>query len=254
MSNGLSGSTPLGYQGTNAATPPNVTMHKNAPTPNNYQNFSIGDFWIQIVDPRANTNLIYVLLGVVANVADWVLLSGSVGPLISLTGDSGGAVFASGGNINIQGAGGIVVSGDPLTNTLTINSGNPGAGSISILGAAPGSLYSLNDTGALRWICPSASGPSSTQNVVQFAVPVAGTLSELYVNVGSNASTTNCTITVNKNGSNTAMVATITALTTGSFTDLTHSIAFAAGDLLQFELQQSTTGDISGSISVVFTT
>ena len=100
MSNGLSGSTPLGYQGTNAPTPPNITRHNRAPTPNNYQNFSIGDFWIYIVDPRANTNLIYVLLGVVGNVADWELLTGSVGALITLTGNTGTA-FPSAANINI---------------------------------------------------------------------------------------------------------------------------------------------------------
>ena len=122
MSNGLSGSTPLGYQGTNAATPPNVTMHKNAPTPNNYQNFSIGDFWIQIVDPRANTNLIYVLLGVVGNVADWALLTGSVGSLITLTGNSGGAVFPSEANINVMGDGTTInIVGNSSPNTLTVS-------------------------------------------------------------------------------------------------------------------------------------
>lgn len=42
-------------------------------------------------------------------------------PLISLTGNSGGAVLPSAGNIFLIGSGGTTVTGDPLTSTLTIN-------------------------------------------------------------------------------------------------------------------------------------
>lgn len=49
-------------------------------------------------------------------------MGGSGGAVATLTGNSGGAVGPDGaGNINVLGAGRIVVTGTPLTNTLTIS-------------------------------------------------------------------------------------------------------------------------------------
>lgn len=128
MSNRLSGSRSLAYQGTNAAQPPNMFMHDRAPTPNDYQNISVGDFWIHRISRTSNDSELYVLLGVAGNVADWVLISSTAGTVLTLTGDTGGAVDPDGaGNINILSAiAGLTVDGDPLTNTLTLNSSGGG--------------------------------------------------------------------------------------------------------------------------------
>lgn len=51
---------------------------------------------------------------------------GGGGSVDTLTGNSGGAISPDGSNnINIVGTGAITVSGDAMTNTLTIDSGNP---------------------------------------------------------------------------------------------------------------------------------
>jgi hypothetical protein len=61
-------------------------------------------------------------MGVAGNVANWVLLTGNMGPLLSLTGNSGGAVFPLAGNINVVGDGTTIqVVGNPGTHTLTIS-------------------------------------------------------------------------------------------------------------------------------------
>ena len=120
MGNGLSGISSVAYQGTNAATPPNITTHHNRPTPNFYQNFQIGDFWVYIPLPPGNNNELWVLMGVAANIANWVLIGGGTGVLLGLTGNSGGEVFPLLGNINVVGdTTTINIVGNPGTHTLT---------------------------------------------------------------------------------------------------------------------------------------
>lgn len=122
MGNNLTSAQSLAYQGTNAASPSNVTVHYNAPTANFYQGFSMGDFWVHRISPTSNQNELWVLMGVAGNVANWVLLTGNMGPVLSLTGNSGGAVFPLAGNINVVGDGTTIqVVGNPGTHTLTIS-------------------------------------------------------------------------------------------------------------------------------------
>lgn len=138
------------------------------------------------------------------------------------------------------------------TQIMVIDStGNIGSSSAitssSALLTAGGTLSSV---GAADYRAPSDNGLSATEALIQIPIPVACTLSNLYVNVTANASTTNVTVTVRKNGSSTAIVATITALTTGAFTDTTHSATFAAGDLISYQISASTVGVVTGSIGL----
>ena len=90
-------------------------------------------------------------MGVAANIANWVLIGGGTGVLLSLTGNSGGAVFPLLGNINVVGDGTTInIVGDPATHTLTVtaldtgtvntltgNTGGavgPSAGKINVVG------------------------------------------------------------------------------------------------------------------------
>ena len=81
-------------------------------------------------------------------------------------------------------------------------------------------------------------------------IPMAATLSRMYVNVGTNASTTNVTYTLFVNGVATALQATATALTTGTFSDLVNSVAVSQGDKLVIQISPSTTGSCLGNISM----
>lgn len=116
MSNLLSGQSSLGYTGTNAPNPPNLYSVKRNPTPQDWQNFSIGDIWINYL-----TSVPFILVSLVGNVATWVTMS-SATAVESITGNSGGPVPALNNNLNIVGDGvTITVSGNPGTNTLTIS-------------------------------------------------------------------------------------------------------------------------------------
>lgn len=119
--------------------------------------------------------------------------------------------------------------------------------STMMLGASgTGGLHST----VKQWIAPFGSTVSTTQAAADMVVPFSGTVSNLYVRLSANSSTSNVTVTVNKNGVNTVLVATCTANTTGTFSDTSDSFTVVAGDRIQFELSagsvaSSTTGNIS---------
>ena len=87
------------------------------------------------------------------------LLGSGLSPVETLTGNTGGPVPPTGGNINVIGAGAISVAGNPGTSTLTISQGGsvattyqtdagdavPAGGILEVLGA-----HGLNTTGALN--------------------------------------------------------------------------------------------------------
>jgi hypothetical protein len=79
-----------------------------------------------------------------------------------------------------------------------------------------------------------SSGSSATEGHVQQPMPVAGTLNNFYVRIDSALAATNSeTYTVRKNAVDTALTCTITSVG-GAVTcsDTTHSVSFAAGDLI----------------------
>lgn len=139
----------------------------------------------------------------------------------------------------------------PGANTITIAATGVSLTATSFLGT--GGTNQFNAIAGITWLCPNANSPTAVQADSQFSMPVGGVISRLYVNVGANASTASTTVTINKNGVNTALVATITALTTGVYTDLVNTVTFVAGDTLQFEMSQATTGTCVGTVSVLFT-
>jgi hypothetical protein len=121
MSNQLSSKIALAYTGTNATRPPNMFIMSRAPTPTDYQNFQLGDYWLYRVSLTANNGKLYVLLGLVANVANWALITGSSGIVEFLQGNTGLPVPPNASQvINVKGDGvGITIAGNPGTNTLT---------------------------------------------------------------------------------------------------------------------------------------
>lgn len=121
MSNRLGGLQGTSYLGTNANQPPNCVFDNRDPAPHDI-NYSLLDHWLNYI-----TQNVWVLTSLKGNstskgqVANWVLLATGVGDVSTLTGNSGGAVPALLGNINIVGTGGVSVAGNIGTNTLTIS-------------------------------------------------------------------------------------------------------------------------------------
>lgn len=108
-------------------------------------------------------------------------LLGSSNPIDTLTGNSGGAVGPTAGNINIVGAGSISVSGNPGTSTLTI-SDSSGSG-ITLTGDSGGALGPSNSftlTGANTGLTFSGSGTT---------LSIAGTLHAAYGGTGNSGLT-----------------------------------------------------------------
>lgn len=139
------------YLGVKAPTPPNVKVYSRAPTTADYKGFSVGDLWVDKVGLAS-----YQLDGITAGVATWVPLGGGALALQTLTGDTGGALAPTAGNINIlgtanqlaiAGAGSTLTASLPaavtapgsLTTTTTLTAGTDiasTAGNILIQGAA----------------------------------------------------------------------------------------------------------------------
>lgn len=141
-------SNPLNYPANNL-NPFRRFREARAPTPQDSQNFRIGDFWID-----STTLELYFLVDKQGD-AFWILLSSGPGPGVeTLTGNNAVPVPADGvENINIVGTGNVIVTGDAGTNTLTISDtgsatetltgntggtvGPDGADNINVIGMAP---------------------------------------------------------------------------------------------------------------------
>ena len=127
---------------------------------------------------------------------------------------------------------------------------------VSIFGAAgsgnfSAGLLALNGSGLTRYVSPFVGfgnqGNSLTDG--QMEIPtVGGTISYLQMNVQSNTRTGAVTVTLMKNGVATALTFVIGAGVTGKVGDFTHSVTFAAGDLLNLRLEMASS---SGTANIV---
>jgi hypothetical protein len=129
-----SGYNPAAYLGVNAPMPPNLSVHRNDPTANNYENFNIGDFWLNKGTIAVPARRLWVLMDKARNIATWILLvNGSAGPIIAIQGDTGSVITPTLGIDNI------------IANTATLNCG----ASVNIAGNPATSTLTLNVTDAL---------------------------------------------------------------------------------------------------------
>ena len=93
----------------------------------------------------------------------------------------------------------------------------------------------------------SLSDTTETDFQMKFRQGTA-TLANLYAFIGIMTQTNNATLTVRQNTANSTMTTTITASTTGTYTDLTHTVSCADTDLIDYAL---TTGAGAGNIMLV---
>lgn len=115
---------------------------------------------------------------------------------------------------------------------------------------------SIAATTTTRYLHPGYEESAAPTYVIQFRIPMAGTLKNLYVRHTAGAGNgLNVVYTVRKNGVATTLVATL-ASTANDGNDLTHTVAVAQGDLLDIEVTKaasisSTPTDIIATLEVV---
>jgi hypothetical protein len=104
---------PLAYMGIKEKDPPEVIKSTRAPGASDV-NYDIGDIWI-------NTSLstTYMLTSKLLGVATWVVLGGSSTDVNTLSGDAGGNLSPTGGNIQIAGGTNIGTTG--AGSVITVN-------------------------------------------------------------------------------------------------------------------------------------
>lgn len=107
---------------------------------------------------------------------------------------------------------------------------------------------SANPSGTKEWQVGGASGGSATVADVQQLCPTAGTIKKLYIASTANlAGGSSVTFEVYKNGSGTGVTATIAA-SSSSASDLSNTVAVAAGDLLSLHMTITGTPDGAGTM------
>lgn len=167
----LNGLNPLAYLGDNSYQPPEFIMDNRPPTSSDSKNFEIGAIWLNMEDyPDSPTSSdVYMLVSLAGNVATWINFAGGAGNLETLTGNSGGAVSPTAGNIDVLGdTTTINVVGNPAAHKLTISTS--GTGVVSTLTGDTGGPISpvsgnINVLGTSGRVTTAGAGNTITWDV-----------------------------------------------------------------------------------------
>lgn len=185
-----SGKNPLpsneAYLGVTAANPPNIVKSTRNPSTND-KKYPVGTMWM---NTSAQTCWQLVAPGGVWN----LLGSGSTGGVQTVTGDSGGALSPSSGNITLAGtsAQGIVSSGSGSTITLTASDWTTAQKGVGVLST---NAQAIAGVGTTQAVTPAALlaklGATQTNhgvilgggNTAAFGVTAAGTTGQVLAGV-----------------------------------------------------------------------
>ena len=185
------------YLGVRAILPPDLQLALRAPTSSD-KAYVKGTLWL---DTLATTAYMWPGTG------NWIALgSGTVGAIVTLTGDSGGAISPVAGNIDILGGSGVSVVGTAGTLTISLTGG----------GVAMDSF--VPDAGT-NPVVPTALG----------AVTMAGTANQITTTGGLNTLTFSIPAVFIAPGS---IEATTTALIGTGLTVTTGGILVSGGDII----------------------
>jgi len=195
----------LTYPATNAF-PNGIWEDTRDPTIADFRNFAIGVIWINFAADRA-----WIMVDKTVTTGIWILMATTGTGILTMTGDTGGAVGPDGANnINLLGGPSIVVSGVPGTNTLTIDvsaavplqfdedvgSAAPALNILNIVGAG-----GITTSGALDTVTITAGGTLASHFTEDSgtATPVAHNLNILG-GVGITTSGAGSTVTIDASG------------------------------------------------------
>lgn len=145
---------PLSGVGVTATTPPNLKVYNRAPTSGDFRNINEGDFWIYKQDQGASD--IYQLSSIFYSTTlkimqgKWIKIGEADGAINSITGNLGGAILPDGdNNIFIVGdtSTGITITGDLVSNTLTVAYTAADEYTLQTMDATPDTIasFTLND-------------------------------------------------------------------------------------------------------------
>lgn len=191
-----------------------------------YRNFQLFDLWINEVGARA-----WILVQRTANSGTWIQMASTGTGILSITGDSGGAIGPDGANnINLLSGANLTVTGNPGANTLTVtldatvadqfdaDSGSaiPAAGILNVLGAG-GTVTSA--AGNTVTITSGPTVPTQFDTDAGTATPAANILNVLGGTGIDTAGAAN-TVTVNAD----ATVATTYTCDAGSATPAANNL------------------------------
>jgi hypothetical protein len=166
------------------------------------------------------------------------------GTQISISGQAAGDIIYYNGTAWVRlakDAGKYLLSGASAVSWSTVSSS---AKSITMSGQTEGVVAI---TAGVRYV-PFAGGAVSvnaTETNVQNVCPSACTAKNGRIRILTNGSTSNVAYTLRVNGADTALVITITASTTGIFSDATNTVSVAASDLINWKVGQAATDNIS---------
>lgn len=143
-----------------------IVVSEDNPSSSDYQ-YPIGQTWI-------NTTAMsyWGLVNITGSTATWEeLSSGAASGILTLTGNSGGAVGPDGSrNIDLLGSNGVTVIGNPVTNTLTISlsGGGQAIDSINVdASTAPGTDPVLPDSAGQITVTGGQVASGTTANVIR---------------------------------------------------------------------------------------
>lgn len=148
--------SPLGYASDIVAA--RIWKDDRDPTTVDYKNFTLGDIWLNTPSARS-----WILVDRTSTTGIWVQMASTGTGILTLTGNSGGAIGPDGSNnVNLLGAGTLTVTGSGGTNTLTISqSGLVATSYVEDAGSAIPAANILNIVGGMG-ITTSGAGNTVT--------------------------------------------------------------------------------------------
>lgn len=150
-----------------------------------------------------------------------------------------------------------VVAGDVVSmqSTQATSSNIIGEITMAFTAAGSGTVGAIIGTAATAIttsiVYAAPFGPGSTTSTTSgLPSPITGIAEDMYINAYTNTSTAPVTYTLYVNSAPTALVVTVPASTTGVFSDITHTVAIAAGNLLMWQISQASGGGVGAAISM----
>ncbi len=197
--------SPLGYASEVVAA--RVWRDTRDPTSADYKNFDLGVIWINTSADRG-----WLMVDRTATSGTWIQMAVVANGILTITGDSGGAVGPDGAdNINIVTGSNLTLAGDSTTNTLTLNLDSTVP--LTFTEDAGSATASSNNVNIVGGMGVTTSGAGSTVTITAHAsVPLtftedAGTATPTLNNlnvVGTGGITTSgagATVTITTDGS-----------------------------------------------------
>lgn len=223
------------YLGVRAIKPPDLQLATRAPTSSDTA-YVKGNLWL---DTSAATAYMWPGSG------DWISLgSGTTGAIVTLTGDSGGAISPVGGNIDILGtANQVTVTGTAGTLTLTLPSAITAPGSLTTTTSLAATTTVTGGTG----VTATTGNISATAGAVNAGTSMTATLGNITATNGNVVLSTAGNKIVIATGAN-ASVGTSAAMsgTPGAVTVATTASSATANIFYS----RATTGGTPGNVSI----